>query len=78
MYICSCYMFWPHTGHHQATVIIWGDHCTVHFVLRTCNVLSFRSEELLSPQEAPKWRTTLCRLSATAYCCLIFMPTGLL
>jgi hypothetical protein len=34
MYIrCSCYMFLPHMGHHQATFIIWGDHCTVHFVL---------------------------------------------
>jgi hypothetical protein len=22
-------------GHHQATVIIWGDHCTVHLVLST-------------------------------------------
>jgi hypothetical protein len=22
-------------GHHQATLIIWGDHCTVHFDLST-------------------------------------------
>jgi hypothetical protein len=22
-------------GHHQATLIIWGDHCTVYFVLST-------------------------------------------
>jgi hypothetical protein len=22
-------------GHHQATLIIWGDHCAVHFVLST-------------------------------------------
>jgi hypothetical protein len=28
-------MFRPHIGHHQATLIIWGDHCTVHFVLIT-------------------------------------------
>jgi hypothetical protein len=20
-------------GHHQATLVTWGDHCTVHFVL---------------------------------------------
>jgi hypothetical protein len=33
MYIrCSCYMFRLHMGYHQATLIIWGDHCTVHFV----------------------------------------------
>jgi hypothetical protein len=24
-------------GHHQATLIIWGDHWTVHFVLSTLN-----------------------------------------
>jgi hypothetical protein len=30
-----CYMFRPHIGHHQTTLIICGDHCTVHFVLRT-------------------------------------------
>jgi hypothetical protein len=36
MYIwCYCYMIGPHMGHHQATVIIWVDHCTVHFVLST-------------------------------------------
>jgi hypothetical protein len=37
MYIrCSCcYMFRPHMGHHQATLIIWEDHCTVHFVHST-------------------------------------------
>jgi hypothetical protein len=34
MYIrCSCYMFRPHMDHHQATLIICGDHCTVHVVL---------------------------------------------
>jgi hypothetical protein len=22
-------------GHHEATLTIWGDHCTVHFVLNT-------------------------------------------
>jgi hypothetical protein len=33
--LCSCYMFRPHMGHHQGTLIIWGDHCTVHFVLST-------------------------------------------
>jgi hypothetical protein len=36
MYIrCSCYMFRPYVGHHQATLIVWGNHCTVHFVLST-------------------------------------------
>jgi hypothetical protein len=46
MYIrCSCYMFRPHVGHHQATLIIWGDHCTalhctVHFVLSTLRHIS--------------------------------------
>jgi hypothetical protein len=29
-----CYMFRPHMDHHQATLIIWGDHCTVHLYLR--------------------------------------------
>jgi hypothetical protein len=29
MYIATSF------GHHQATVIIWGDHCTVHCVLST-------------------------------------------
>jgi hypothetical protein len=28
-------MFRPHMGHHQATLIIWGDRCTVHFVFIT-------------------------------------------
>jgi hypothetical protein len=28
-------MFRPHMGHHQANLIIWGGHCTVHFVLST-------------------------------------------
>jgi hypothetical protein len=32
---CSCCMFRPHMGHHKATVIIWGDYCTVYFVLST-------------------------------------------
>jgi hypothetical protein len=27
------YMFRPHMGHHQATLINWGDHCNVHFAL---------------------------------------------
>jgi hypothetical protein len=31
----SCYIFQPHIGHHQATIIILGDHCTVHSVLST-------------------------------------------
>jgi hypothetical protein len=36
MYIrCHCYMFRPHMGHLQATLIVWGHHCTVHFVLST-------------------------------------------
>jgi hypothetical protein len=36
MYIhCLYYMFRPHMGHHQATLIVWGDHCTVHFDLST-------------------------------------------
>jgi hypothetical protein len=36
MYIrCHCYMFRPHMGHHQETLIIWGDHWTLHFVLST-------------------------------------------
>jgi hypothetical protein len=26
-------MFWPYIGHHQAILIIWGDHCTLRFVL---------------------------------------------
>jgi hypothetical protein len=26
-------MFRPHMGHHEATLSIWGDHYTVHFVL---------------------------------------------
>jgi hypothetical protein len=26
-------MFRPHMGHHQATLVIWGDHCTVHLAL---------------------------------------------
>jgi hypothetical protein len=26
-------MLRPHMGHHQAAIIIWGDHCTVYFVL---------------------------------------------
>jgi hypothetical protein len=34
MYIrCHCYMFRPRMGHHQVTLIIWGDYYTVHFVL---------------------------------------------
>jgi hypothetical protein len=34
--LCSCcYMFRSHMGHRQATLIIWEDHCTVHFVLST-------------------------------------------
>jgi hypothetical protein len=28
-------MFRPHMHHHQTTIIIWVDHCTVHFVLST-------------------------------------------
>jgi hypothetical protein len=28
-------MFRQHMGLDQATLIIWGDHCTVHFVLST-------------------------------------------
>jgi hypothetical protein len=36
MYIrCHYYIFRPHMGHHQATLIIWGNHCTVHFVIST-------------------------------------------
>jgi hypothetical protein len=36
MYIwCHYYMLRPHMGHHQATFIIWRDHCTVHSVLST-------------------------------------------
>jgi hypothetical protein len=36
MYIhCSCYMFPTYMGHYQATLIIWENHCTVHFVLST-------------------------------------------
>jgi hypothetical protein len=42
MYIrCHAYMFRQHMGHHQATRIIWGDHCTVHFVLSTLGTLLF-------------------------------------
>jgi hypothetical protein len=29
-------MFRPHMGLHQATLLTWGDHCTVHFVFCTC------------------------------------------
>jgi hypothetical protein len=40
MYIlCRCYMVRPHMGHHQTTLIIWGDHCTVHFVLSTLRLI---------------------------------------
>jgi hypothetical protein len=28
-------MFRPHMRYHQAALIIFGDHCTVHFVLST-------------------------------------------
>jgi uncharacterized membrane-anchored protein YitT (DUF2179 family) len=36
MYIqCHSYMFRPHMGYHQAALVIWGDHCIVHFVLST-------------------------------------------
>jgi predicted neutral ceramidase superfamily lipid hydrolase len=30
---CHCYMFRPHMGHHQATLIIWKDHCIVQLSL---------------------------------------------
>jgi hypothetical protein len=36
MYIrYHCYMFRPHIRNHQAKLIIWGDHCTAHFLLST-------------------------------------------
>jgi hypothetical protein len=36
IYIRSCCcMFRPHMCHHQATRVVWGDHCTIHFVLCT-------------------------------------------
>jgi hypothetical protein len=38
---CHCYMFRPHMGHHKGTLIIWGDHCTVHFVLSTHSYIGF-------------------------------------
>jgi hypothetical protein len=33
MYVCSSLLLHvsaEHMGHHQATLITWGDHCTVH------------------------------------------------
>jgi lipoate synthase len=30
-----CYMFRSCMDHHQATLVILGDHCTIHFVLST-------------------------------------------
>jgi hypothetical protein len=36
MYIlCHCYLYREHMDHQQATFIVWGDHCTIHFVLST-------------------------------------------
>jgi hypothetical protein len=31
------------------------------------NKLSFQGEDLLAPRPTPNWKTTRCRLSATAY-----------
>jgi hypothetical protein len=32
-------MFRPHMGHHQATLIVWEDHCIAHFVLSTLRTI---------------------------------------
>jgi hypothetical protein len=39
------------------------------------NKLIFYGEELLAPPQPPSWRTTPCRLSATAYSIYSQLPT---
>jgi hypothetical protein len=40
-----------------------------------CNKLIFYGEELLTPRPTPSWRSTPCRLSATAYSVYSQLPS---
>jgi hypothetical protein len=57
-------------GRMKVSVQVRGFVCE-YFVTKIC----VHGEELLAPRPTPKWRTTPCRLSATAYSIYSQLPS---